>query len=61
MEKCNVIPATSDFNKKEYDIIGIKKLKRVIYLNAFCHWTKREPVLESRKLVGLELVTMTIV
>lgn len=27
MEKCNVIPATSDFNKKkEYDIIGIKKL-----------------------------------
>jgi hypothetical protein len=29
MEKCNVIPATSDFNKKEYDMIGIKKLKRV--------------------------------
>ena len=29
MEKCNVIPATSDFNKKEYDIIGIKNLKRV--------------------------------
>jgi hypothetical protein len=29
MEKCNVIPATSDFNKKEYDTIGIKKFKRV--------------------------------
>jgi hypothetical protein len=32
MEKCNVIPATSDFNKKEYDMIGIKKLKSGILL-----------------------------
>jgi hypothetical protein len=45
MEKCNVIPATSDFNKKEYDTIGIKKVEESgILLYAFFHLTKYEPV-----------------
>jgi hypothetical protein len=44
MEKCNVIPATSDFNKKEYNIIGIKKVEKSgILLYAFCLLTKVSP------------------
>ena len=48
MEKCNVIPATSDFNKKEFDSIGIEKLKRVDLFFRFLSEARRACIGISR-------------